>query len=103
MSDIPYKNDRCPYCETPYGADKDENGRVFCDCLEAENKRLTERLAVSQAEVERLRGIIQRAEFINAEFHGDGVLCDKCAICEGYAMDGHTEDCPFYHWEAKYV
>ncbi|MFA5376919.1 MAG: Lar family restriction alleviation protein [Dehalococcoidia bacterium] len=56
-------------------------------------------LATSQAEVERLRGIISKAEFINGEFHGDGVLCDKCAICDGYAMEGHTEDCPFYQWE----
>jgi hypothetical protein len=58
-------------------------------------------LAAANAEIAKLKGIIQRAEFINAEFHGDGVLCDKCAICEGYAMEGHTEDCPYYQWEAS--
>ena len=44
-------NERCPYCQTPYSSDLDENGNPFCDCdgsriaeLEAEIARLREAL-----------------------------------------------------------
>lgn len=41
-------NERCPYCQTPYSSDLDENGNPFCDC---EGSRIAE----LEAEIARLR------------------------------------------------
>ena len=41
-------NERCPYCQTPYSSDLDENGKPFCDC---EGSRIAE----LEAEIARLR------------------------------------------------
>ena len=45
-------NERCPYCQTPYSGDLDENGKPFCDCEESLIVEL-------QAEIERLREALE--------------------------------------------
>ena len=42
-------DDRCPYCQTPYKGDLDENGKLFCECDGS-------RVAELEAEIDRLRG-----------------------------------------------
>lgn len=71
------------------------NTRPLEDALRAE-------LAASQAEVERLRGIIRRVEWsvvvIGATW-GDGYR--RCPICQNSQAEDHEPECPFYQWEAK--
>lgn len=51
-------------------------------------------------EVERLRGIIRKAEWcvvVLGKDWSDGH--HQCPICECALSEGHDEECPFYQWE----
>lgn len=49
-----------------------------------------------EAEIERMRGIIRKAEFgINSFLHE----CPICHFIYHDKPDGHTEHCPLYQWE----
>ena len=50
-------NERCPYCQTPYSSDLDENGNPFCDCDGS-------RIAELEAEIARLRKKVERASVL---------------------------------------
>ena len=101
MSDIPYVNDRCPYCGTPYGDDRDENGRLFCDCLEAENKRLIERLANVQSELEQMRRLRNIVAKVKEWTRGDN-YDSRCMLCGENWPGPHEPDCFFANeWEAR--
>ena len=55
--------ERCPYCLTPFGGDLDENGKKFCDCEAARANRNAdyEDITPYNAEIARLRAVIDRA------------------------------------------
>ena len=48
-----------------------------------------------RAEVERLRGIVQRAEWVTE----DDDVQPFCTDCGADQMQGHDDTCPFYQWE----
>ena len=50
------------------------------------------------AEVERLRGIIRRAEW-GKSVHTAWEKYQRCAICGNKQSSGHDVNCPFYQWE----
>jgi len=57
-------------------------------------------LAASQAEVERLRGIIRKVEWVT--HHCDYPISDSfqaCPLCDNDYLLGHHDTCPFYQWE----
>lgn len=92
--------DRCEYCETPYGDDRDENGLPFCECDAAEVDRLRTAIAKKDAEIERLSAIIRAVEWVryNQEYAvSDGFLA--CPICDNDFLLGHQDECPFYKWK----
>ena len=51
----------------------------------------------SQAEVERLRGIIRKVENIHREWARQSTR----VCCDSRSDDEHELDCPLYQWEAK--
>ena len=53
-----------------------------------------------QAEVERLKGIIRKAEWVT--YYQDYPVSDSfraCAVCDNDYLLGHDPTCPFYQWE----
>jgi hypothetical protein len=44
-------SDKCKYCDSEFNGDLDENGQLFCECLESQIERL-------QAENARLHSIL---------------------------------------------
>ena len=56
-------------------------------------------LAASQAEVERLRGIIHKVEWVNPPARV-GTYCLHCAMPKDH---GHHKLCPFYQLEANHA
>jgi len=76
--------DRCKYCETPYGDDRDENGLPFCECDAAEVNRLRAAIAAKDAEIARLKGI--------AAHYEDAIHAGKTLMAiVGYL---HEANCP---------
>jgi len=72
----------------------------FCPiCLLDERDALRAELAASQAEVERLRGIIHKVEWVNPPARV-GTYCLHCAMPKDH---GHHKLCPFYQWEANHA
>ena len=51
------------------------------------------------AEVERLRGIIRKAEFSTDLQTSVDSFVAICPICSAEYSWGHNNDCPFYQWE----
>ena len=64
--------------------DEDSRGDLL-----TKNANIRLRLAAARAEVERLRGIIRKAEWIGY----------NCEICYAEVGSDHAEYCPFYQWE----
>ena len=66
--------------------------------VEKARDALRAELAASQAEVERLRGIIRKVEWVGyKDFeHQRHYTCAFCGIKVG---NNHSEYCPFYRWE----
>lgn len=56
-------------------------------------------LAASQAEVERLRGIVRKVEWSVVVFGEIGRGYRQCPVCMNALSEGHDEECPFYQWE----
>ena len=65
--------------------------RPLEDALRAE-------LAASQAEVERLRGIIRKVEW-GKSVHTAWDKYQRCAVCGNKQSSGHDVNCPYYQWE----
>ena len=64
-------DDRCPYCQTPYKGDLDENGKLFCECDGS-------RVAELEAEIERLREALK--EIRGVAGNQANPLADKAVI-----------------------
>ena len=56
--------DRCEYCETPYGDDRDENGLPFCECDAAEVDRLRTAIAEKDIEIKRLSELYDETQAV---------------------------------------
>ena len=56
-------------------------------------------IAEKDAEIERLKGVIRKVEWVNLT-DGDGNFAyQECSEC-GYSREhGHHQDCPFRGWE----
>jgi len=60
-------SDKCQYCETEYGDERDENGKPYCECLGAENSRLRlriEKLVQAGNELDGLLVTIMQQEYV---------------------------------------